>query len=141
MAMRANGRATKGLGEIALSVHDLEAMQRFYADVVGLELMKRFDHAAFFRIGDGLGGHTQILALFVRPTRPAGLPGTSTLDHLALEIPLSEYEPEKGRLEQLGVRVETQEHAWVHWRSLYIADPEGNRVEFVCYDPAVGTER
>jgi catechol-2,3-dioxygenase len=25
----------------------------------------------------------------------------------------------------------------VHWRSLYVADPEGNQVELVCYDDSV----
>ena len=29
----------------------------------------------------------------------------------------------------------TATHEWVHWRSLYIEDPDGNEVEFVCYDP------
>jgi catechol 2,3-dioxygenase-like lactoylglutathione lyase family enzyme len=59
-------RRIKGLGEIALRVADLDAMQRFYQEVVGLELLRRFDHAAFFRIADGYGGHTQVLALFDR---------------------------------------------------------------------------
>ena len=36
------------------------------------------------------------------------------------------------------MRVETAEHGWVHWRSLYLKDPEGNEVEFVCYNPSVG---
>jgi catechol 2,3-dioxygenase len=36
-----------------------------------------------------------------------------------------------------GQRVETAEHTWVHWRSLYVRDPEGNLVEFVCYDQNV----
>jgi catechol 2,3-dioxygenase-like lactoylglutathione lyase family enzyme len=38
-------RRIKGLGEIALRVADLDAMQRFYREVVGLELLRRFDHA------------------------------------------------------------------------------------------------
>jgi catechol 2,3-dioxygenase len=33
--------------------------------------------------------------------------------------------------------VETVEHTWEHYRSLYITDPEGNVVEFVCYDASV----
>jgi hypothetical protein len=40
-------------------------------------------------------------------------------------------------LERLGLQVETAEHAWVHWRSLYVTDPEGNQVELVCYDESV----
>ena len=44
-------RRIKGLGEIALRVADLDAMQRFYQEVVGLEVMRRADNAVFFRIG------------------------------------------------------------------------------------------
>jgi catechol-2,3-dioxygenase len=47
---------------------------------------------------------------------------------------LADFADERKRLETLGLRVETTEHAWVHWRSLYVTDPEGNQVELVCYD-------
>jgi catechol-2,3-dioxygenase len=45
--------AVWALGEVALRVNDLYKSQAFYADVIGLELMRRFEHAAFFRIADG----------------------------------------------------------------------------------------
>jgi catechol 2,3-dioxygenase len=134
-------RTIKGLGEIALRVADLDAMQAFYQRVIGLELLKRFDHASFFKIADGFNGHTQVLALFDRSAEPgyAGLnPATTTVDHLAFEIALADFANEKARLEQLGLIVETAEHAWVKWRSLYVTDPEGNTVELVCFDPSVG---
>ena len=134
-------RPIQGLGEIALRVDDLDAMQAFYERAIGLELLRRFPQSAFFRLAAGVGGHTQVLALFDRRADPdyAGLSAArTTLDHLAFGIPLAAYEAEKARLEGLGLRVETATHAWVHWRSLYVDDPEGNRVELVCYDPAVG---
>lgn len=62
---------------------------------------------------------------------------TSTMDHIAFEIPLSDFKNELKRLRALGLEVETGEHAWVHWRSLYVTDPEGNQVELVCYDSGV----
>jgi catechol 2,3-dioxygenase len=128
------------LGEIAFRVADLAKMQQFYEEVIGLELMKRFPHAAFFKIGEGLAGHTQILALFDRTADSdyTGLDATkSTVDHIAFAIALEDFAAEKARLEELGVSVRTSEHAWVHWRSLYVSDPEGNLVEFVSYDEAV----
>jgi catechol-2,3-dioxygenase len=133
-------RRIKGLGEIALRVADLDAMQRFYQEVVGLELLRRFDHAAFFRIAERYGGHTQVLALFDRSGQSGygGLdPERTTVDHIAFEIDLADYEAETARLEGLGVPVTKAEHAWVHWRSLYVDDPEGNTVEWVCYDESV----
>jgi len=130
----------KALGEIALRVENLEDMQQFYETVIGLPLLKRFDNSAFFKIAEGFEGHTQILALFDRTEGPgySGLdPEKTTVDHLAFTISLSDFEPEKKRLEQLGLEVHTAEHTWVHWRSLYVNDPEGNHVEFVCYDERV----
>jgi catechol 2,3-dioxygenase len=127
----------RGLGEIAFRVNNLDAMQKFYEEVIGLPLMTRFPNAAFFQIAHGYGGHTQVLALFDR-TRSPGYrgtdPATSTIDHIAFEIPLADFEGEKKRLEGLALQVEIAEHAWVHWRSLYVTDPEGTQVELVCYD-------
>ena len=130
----------RGLGEIALRVENLDAMQRFYEQVIGLPLMTRFPNSAFFNIADGFGGHTQVLALFDRSQSP-GYRGadaaTSTIDHIAFEIPLADFEVERKRLEALGLQVETAQHAWAHWRLLYVTDPEGNQVEPVCYDASV----
>ncbi len=132
--------SVRGLGEIALRVKNLDTMQSFYEDVIGLPLMTRFPNVAFLKIADGYGGHTQVLALFDRSSSP-GYRGTdaaiSTIDHVAFEIPLADFESEKERLEGLGLQVETAEHTWVHWRSLYVTDPEGNEVELVCYDSSV----
>lgn len=120
-------------------------MQRFYEEVIGLELMRRFPSSAFFRIAEGFGGHTQILALFdrsdriARGDRSAPSADTSTVDHIAFAIPLDEFAREKERLEALGLEVTTAEHAWVQWRSLHVKDPEGNLVELVCYDESVGS--
>src|SRR5713226_3038460 len=118
----------RGLGEIALRVNNLDAMQKFYEEVIGLLLMKRFPNAAFFKIADGYGGHTQVLALFDRSQSPSYKgtnAATSTIDHIAFEIPLADFADELKRLKGLGLQVETAEHAWVHWRSLYVTDPEG----------------
>jgi catechol-2,3-dioxygenase len=109
------GTSVRGLGEIALRVNNLDAVQKFYEEVMGLPLMTRFPDAAFFKIADGYGGHSQVLALFDRSESP-GYRGadakTSTIDHIAFEIPLADFEGEKRRLETLGLLVETAEHAW-----------------------------
>ncbi len=138
--MNATKTPIRGLGEIALRVADLDRMQRFYQEVVGLELLRRFPQVAFLKIADGFGGHAQVIALFDRSAEQGYQPPSakqSTIDHLAFEIAREDFERERQRLEGLGLRVETAEHGWVHWRSLYVHDPEGNLVEWVCYDPGV----
>ena len=133
-------RKIRALGEIALRVDDLDSMQAFYQNVIGLELMRRFPDAAFFKIADGYGGHTQILALFDRSSQ-SGYTGLSaaqtTVDHFAFTVAREDFASERARLEDLGCKLEFADHDWVHWRSLYVRDPEGNNVELVCHDPSV----
>lgn len=139
-------RPIKALGEIALRTSQLEEMWQFYTHVVGLEPLARWHDVAFFRIAAGHGGHTAVLALFAedRPGNAArqewgAVEGRhTTLHHLAFTIDMADYEPERDRLVALGQEVRTAEHAWVQWRSLYINDPDGNVVEWVCYDASVG---
>ena len=144
--MREYTRPVKALGEVILRVRNLDTMQEFYERVVGLELLERCENTmVFFRIAPDYEGHTQSLALFDQSGEAdhpslhyTGVdPEKSTLHHIAFTISLSDYEAEKQRLRNLGLNVETAEHAGQHYRSLYIADPEGNVVEFVCYDASV----
>ena len=135
----------KGLGEVSIRVNNLDAMHKFYEEVVGLEVLRRDESFVFFKIAAGYGGHTQNLALFSAnnrgfiETKSLQLsPEGSTLHHIALNIALEDYESEKRRLEGLGLKVLATDHDWIHVRSLYFSDPEGNLLEFVCYDPGVG---
>lgn len=128
--------AVKSLGEIALRVNDLPGMRRFYQDVLGLEPLGEFPDAVLLKIAAGHAGHTQVLGLFDRSV-PVGQDQT-TVDHIAFTIALHDYEPEKKRLEALGLQVTSKTHEWVKWRSLYFRDPEGNHVELVCYDASIG---
>jgi hypothetical protein len=100
----------------------------------------RVSNCAFFKIADGYADHTQVLALFDRSgdldyRGPDAV--TSTIDHIACEIAVDDFAAEKRRLEALGLQVETAERGWVHWRSLYVTNPEGNQAEFVCSDSRV----
>jgi catechol 2,3-dioxygenase-like lactoylglutathione lyase family enzyme len=53
--------SVRGLGEIALRVNNLDAMQKFYDEVIGLPLMARVPNCAFFKIADGYGGQSRFL--------------------------------------------------------------------------------
>ena len=137
-------RRIKGLGEVSIRVKNLDAMQRFYEEVLGLEVLRREDTFVFFTIAEGYGGHDQILALFDTTDRylleaksPQLSSDQTTLHHIALNISLEDFEAEKRRLEVLGLKVRAYEHEWIHVRSLYFPDPEGNLLELVCYDASV----
>jgi catechol-2,3-dioxygenase len=137
-------RRVKGLGEVSIWVKDLDSMHRFYEDVVGLEVLRRDESFVFFKVAAGYGGHTQNLALF-EASNIMFLDNKSvqlnsqetTLHHIALNIALEDFESEKMRLEGLGLKVNATVHEWLHVRSLYFTDPEGNTLEFVCYDETV----
>ena len=142
--MNKSDRVIKGLGEVSIRVKDLDAMQKFYEEVLGLEVIDRGEGQVFFKIAEGYGGHTQNLALFSAANRmflvnkaPALDPEKSSLHHVALNIALEDYETEKNRLEGLGLKVVATDHAWLHVHSLYFPDPEENLIEFVCYDESL----
>ena len=137
-------RRIKGLGEVSIRVNNLHVMQKFYEEVLGLEVLRRDESFVFFKIAEGYGGHTQNLALFNAGNRDfleykSGHlnPDESTLHHIALNIPLDNFEAEKRRLEGLGMKVHATRHEWLHVRSIYFPDPEGNLLELVCYDPSL----
>jgi catechol 2,3-dioxygenase len=122
------------LGEVALRVNHFSAMCAFYRDVVGLEVWREGDGFVFFRVAEGVEGHPQALVLFDRGIE-VGAAG-STLDHLAFVIERHDYERRQRQLEQLGLQVTVKEFRFFQWRSLFVSDPDGNTVEFVCYDPS-----
>ena len=124
------------LGELALRVTDLAAMRAFYRDVVGLEEWREGDGFVFFKVAEGVEGHPQALVLFDRAREVR--PETSTLDHLAFVIGLDEYDSRRRQLEEHGLEPATKEFPGFGWRALFVKDPDGNAVEFVCHDPGIG---
>ena len=142
--MNKSDRRVKGLGEVSIRVKDLDAMHKFYEEVVGLEVLRRDESFVFFKVAEGYGGHTQNLALFeagersfIETKSPELSEEKTTLHHIALNVALEDFESEKMRLEGLGLKVNATVHEWLHVRSLYFPDPEGNSLEFVCYDETV----
>ena len=143
--MNKSDRRVKGLGEVSIRVQNLDAMHKFYEEVVGLEVLRRDASSVFFKIAAGYGGHIQNLELFEASNtmfldnKAVQLNSQeTTLHHIALNIALEDFESEKMRLEGLGLKVDAAVHEWLHVRSLYFPDLEGNLLEFVCYDASVG---
>lgn len=123
-------------GELALRVTDLDAMRAFYRDVVGLEEWRDGEGFVFFKVAEGIEGHPQAFVLFDRGRELR--PEASTLDHFAFAIPLEVYGTRRRQLEDAGLEVTPKEFPSFGWRALFVQDPDGNTVEFVCYDPTLG---
>ena len=115
--------------ETALYVDDLPAAERFYREVLGLELYSREDgRHVFFRLGNAM-----LLLFNPSKTRQAtGLVPTHGADgpgHVAFTLNPSDVEAWRGHLEKHNVPVET-EVQWPHGGlSIYFRDPAGNSVE------------
>lgn len=116
--------------ETGLYVHDLEASERFYADVLGLECLGReAGRHVFFRVGN-----EAVLLLFrAEATRaeaetPHGAEGAG---HVAFGVAVDELERWRARLAERGVVIE-QDVEWPRGgRSFYFRDPSGNLLEIV----------
>ncbi|WP_417586309.1 VOC family protein [Pararhodobacter oceanensis] len=145
--MTEKGFAVQGLGEIAIRCIDFDAMITFYRDVIGLAPFNdpRGGDIAFFRISEGVAGHTAVLALFRHDIAAAGgveaakvPPRTgpaSSLHHLALSLPWAEQDAVIAWYERLKQPYNIQRFDWVGWRGIFTQDPDGNTVELVAKDP------
>ena len=154
------GPVITGVAEIALSVRDLPSMRQFYQDVLGFAVLSEACHEtgskadpsgeptiAFLTIREldtplGRHGHPQLLALIDYQRHAAakgrfdGLePRTSTLNHLAFEIPPDRYEVERERLGALGLEPQPTRFQDMCARALFFHDPEGNLLELICHEP------
>ena len=146
--MDERGFKVRALGEIAIRCRDLTAMEAFYRDVIGLELLRSFpeDGIVFFRISPSHGGHTAVLALFRHDAgnpqlHPVGMPeagARSSLHHLALAVDRSEQDAVVRWYERQAIVHSIQEFPWIGWRGVFTTDPEGNTVELVAYDSGPG---
>ena len=117
------------LSEASVYANDLEAAEKFYRDVLGLEKISGLDDRGFaFRCGA-----TVLLVFDPARTRipDAGVPphGASGAGHIAFVIDDSEFESWKSRLMDRGVAIEEEVEWPTGGRSLYFRDPAGNVVE------------
>jgi catechol 2,3-dioxygenase-like lactoylglutathione lyase family enzyme len=114
--------------ETVLYAEDLPAAERFYADVLGLELDSRKEGVfAFFRIGDGM------LLLFdpraARQGRDVPAHGALGAGHACFAMAEDALDDWKAHLTAMGIATE-HEQTWPRGgRSFYFRDPAGNSLE------------
>lgn len=147
-----------GVAEIALNVRELPTMRDFYGDVLGFSVLDEACHESgaepdpdgeptitFMTVTDvdtplGRHGHPQLLVLidarrhvFARDRFERVAASTSTLNHLAFEIPPGSYGEHRRRLEDRGLDPQEATFPAMSARALFFEDPEGNLIELICY--------
>jgi catechol-2,3-dioxygenase len=124
-----NVPGTIGLYEMALEVDDLGAAERFYRDVIGLQVVQRWGEdrpAVWFALGRqsflGLWSHEAGGAKAIHRAR-----GGAHV-HFAIRVPRGALPAYERRFAALGVPYEEFVFSATN-RALYVDDPDGNVVE------------
>ena len=127
-------RPPKAILETVIYATDLDAAERFYRDVVGLEVVKTFKNQfVFLRCGE------QMLLIFnpaetVIPYKVGQLPvpphGAHGPGHLCFKAEADELDGWCDRLTAAGVEIESDMEWPGGGRSIYFRDPAGNSLEF-----------
>ena len=135
-----------GLRHLALNVRDLDAMTRFYVDLLGFDvewepdpdnvyLSSGADNLALHRSTAFTPGHSTSLTASRSTKAESG-----ALDHLGLIVRIPEdVDRWAAFLESRGVTIDAL--ARTHRdgaRSCYVSDPDGNRVQIIYHPPISG---
>ena len=101
---------------IALRTPALARLERFYADLLGLPVVRRTDRSVWLAVGDAW-----LMLEHADPREPPIPHGSAEL--VAFAIPPADRALRRARLEAAGVVVES-ETAF----TLYVRDPDGRRI-------------
>lgn len=120
--------------ETVLYATDLDEIEGFYRDLLGLEpSTKSAGRQLFYKLGDAM------LLIFnpdatCQPPKPGGLPvpphGAVGPGHICFKASAGEIEDWATRLKDRGVSVEADFEWPQGGRSIYFRDPAGNCLEF-----------
>jgi catechol 2,3-dioxygenase-like lactoylglutathione lyase family enzyme len=125
----------RALDHVGLKVTDMDRSLRFYCDGLGLKLLRRKDKAqgissAVLAVG------TQEMNLFSNPDFAAkptddDPPG---LDHFCLEVECASIDDLLAALARAGIAIAKQPVKRSEGVSVFVADPDGCRVELIVKD-------
>jgi catechol 2,3-dioxygenase-like lactoylglutathione lyase family enzyme len=125
--------AHRGLRHLALNVRDLDAMKRFYVDLLGFAIEWQPDADNIY-LTSGIDN----LALHRAESAPEEVDGDGgALDHLGLIVRVAEdVDRWAAFLEGQGVTLDAQPKTHRDGaRSCYFRDPDGNRVQIIHHPP------
>jgi catechol-2,3-dioxygenase len=122
-----------GISEIVLWTADKEQSLRFYRDLLGLEVISPPTIPnVFLKVGEGQAGIPQMIVLVPKSEEIKARPSGYQLHHLALELPAEQFDAQYAALVQAGYQPRSGQHPVLASRTMYVDDPDGNEVEFIC---------
>ena len=117
--------AETSIGTVALTVSDLDAVEGFYREAIGLQAGERTERGALLGAAPG----QPLVELIADPGATPRPPRTSGLFHLALLVPdRGELAAALRRVTAAGARFTGASDHLVS-EALYLTDPEGNGIE------------
>lgn len=126
-----------GIAEIVLWTADKERALGFYRDLLGLELISPPTlRNAFLKAGAGTAGIPAMIVLVPKGDDVLGQPSGYQLHHLALALPPEAFDAQHAALVAAGYAPRGGKHPVLASRTMYVDDPDGNEVEFICSAPA-----
>jgi catechol-2,3-dioxygenase len=130
-------RAVVGIAEIVLWTGDKERSLQFYRDLLGLEVISPPSLPnVFLRVGEGNAGIPQMIVLVPKSDEVKAKPSGYQLHHMALELPEDAFDAQHAALVAAGYAPRSGKHPVLASRTMYVDDPDGNEVEFICRAPA-----
>ena len=128
-----------GIAEIVLWTADQPRALAFYRDLLGLDVISPPGLPnVFLKLAEGHAGIPQMIVLVPKPAELAARPSGYQLHHLAFELPEGEFDAQHDALVDAGYQPRGGKHPVLASRTMYVDDPDGNEVEFICRAPAAG---
>ena len=122
-----------GISEIVLWAADIQQALYFYRDLLGLEVISPPEMPnVFLKITCTSTTIPQMIVLVPKSTEIRSKPFGYQLNHLALEIPEEQFDTQHKALVSAGYNPRDGQHPVLASRTMYVNDPDGNEVEFIC---------
>ena len=132
------GIPVTGVSELVLEVVDLQAAERFYAEVLGLPVVERWQHREAIWL---LAGDRTRIGLWRPQVGLAGGRGGVHV-HYAMHVAEAGFDAAVERLRERGHEPEVHDFGlYDESRAAYVTDPDGNVVELWTWDVSGHLER
>ena len=128
--MTTGGVPVTGVSELVLEVVDLQAAEEFYAGVLGLPVVERWQDREAIWV---MAGERTRIGLWRPQVGLAGGRGGLHV-HFAMKIAEADFDAAVASLRERGQKVEVMNFSAGHGRAAYLDDPDGNVVELWTWD-------